>query len=297
MNYYNELDPKCAAWLRELIKAGLIPDGKVDERSITDVCSRDLHDFTQCHFFAGIGGWPYALKLAGWPTARPVWTGSCPCQPFSCAGKRKGTDDSRHLWPSWFNLIRECRPSICFGEQVASKDALGWLDGVFADLEVQDYACGASDMCAAGVGAPHIRQRLCWLAESAREQMGRTGQSRQCSNDGLEFSESRGAAVGCEQSGVDEPQSTGLPRRQPNVHQTGRGGERLQTTRPGNDGFWSSAIWHGCRDQKARRISPEPALFPLADGLPGRVALLRGAGNAIVPQVAAEFIKAYLEIE
>jgi DNA (cytosine-5)-methyltransferase 1 len=66
-----------------------------------------LRGFTQCHFFAGIGVWSYALRLAGWPDDRPVWTGSCPCQPFSAAGKGAGFADERHLWPAWHHLIRE----------------------------------------------------------------------------------------------------------------------------------------------------------------------------------------------
>jgi hypothetical protein len=88
--YYNEIDPKAAAWLRELIKQGHIADGVVDERSIVDVSPDELRGFTQCHFFAGIGVWSYALRSAGWADDRPVWTGSCPCQPFSSAGRRGG---------------------------------------------------------------------------------------------------------------------------------------------------------------------------------------------------------------
>jgi DNA (cytosine-5)-methyltransferase 1 len=164
--YYNEIDPYAAQWLRNLIDAGHIAPGIVDERSIEDVYPSDLRDFTQCHFFAGIGVWSHALRSAGWPDDRPVWTGSCPCQPFSAAGKGLGTADERHLWPAWAHLIRECRPRRVYGEQVASKDALAWWDVVHADLEDAHYACGAFDLCAAGVGAPHIRQRLYWLADS-----------------------------------------------------------------------------------------------------------------------------------
>jgi len=164
--YYNENDPQAAAWLRELIKNGLIANGDVDDRDIRDISPSDLGGYTQCHFFAGIGGWSYALRLAGWPDDRPVWTGSCPCQPFSTAGRGKGVADERHLWPHFHWLIEQCRPAIVFGEQVASKDGLAWLDLVQTDLEGAGYAFGAADLCAAGVGSPHIRQRLYWVANA-----------------------------------------------------------------------------------------------------------------------------------
>lgn len=163
--YYNEIDPSAAAWLRELIKHGQIAPGDVDERSIEDVCPADLLGYTQCHFFAGIGVWSYALRLAGWPDDRPVWTGSCPCQPFSAAGQGKGFSDERHLWPTLFHLIEVCGPERVFGEQVAGKDGLGWLDLVQADLEAVGYTCGAVPFPAAGIGAPHIRERLYWVAD------------------------------------------------------------------------------------------------------------------------------------
>ncbi|QOD65814.1 DNA cytosine methyltransferase [Ochrobactrum sp. MT180101] len=168
--YYNEFDPKAAAWLRELIKAGHIAQGDVDERSIVDIRPSDLIGYTQCHFFAGIGVWSYALRRAGWPDDRPVWTGSCPCQPFSAAGKGAGFTDERHLWPHFHWLIENCRPPVVFGEQVASKDGLGWLDLVQADLEGSGYASGTVDTCAAGFGAPHIRQRLYWVAHAGLRQ-------------------------------------------------------------------------------------------------------------------------------
>ena len=164
--YYNEVDPFAAAWLRELIRVGLIAPGEVDERSIEDVVPVELDGFTQCHFFAGVGVWSYALRHAGWPDDRQVWTGSCPCQPFSAAGKGAGFADERHLWPAFFHLIEQCKPVAIIGEQVANKDALAWLDLVFSDLEGAGYTCGAVDTCAAGFGAPHIRQRLHWVANS-----------------------------------------------------------------------------------------------------------------------------------
>jgi DNA (cytosine-5)-methyltransferase 1 len=162
--FYNEIDPYAAAWLENLIAAGYIAPGVVDRRPIQEIEAWELAEFTQCHFFAGIGIWSHALRRAGWPDDRPIWTGSCPCQPFSAAGQRKGISDERHLWPYWHQLIDQCRPAIVLGEQVASKDGLGWLDLVSTDLEASGYAFGASDLCAAGFGGAHIRQRLYFCA-------------------------------------------------------------------------------------------------------------------------------------
>jgi len=164
--YYNEIDPYAAQWLRNLIAKGHIAAGEVDERSIEDVRPDDLRGFTQCHFFAGIGVWSYALRIAGWPDDRPVWTGSCPCQPFSAAGKGLGFADERHLWPAWHWLVQERAPATLFGEQVASKDVDPWIDLVFDDLEALGYACGATPFPSAGIGAPHIRDRTYFVADA-----------------------------------------------------------------------------------------------------------------------------------
>ena len=305
MNYYNELDGGAAAWLRELIADGLIPAGEVDERSICDVRGRELDGFGQCHFFAGIGGWPDALRLAGWPEEREVWTGSCPCPPFSCAGKKKCCPscesealiphphktgvfacaecehqwyaDGRHLWPEMLRLVRQCSPAVVFGEQVASEDGLFWLAGVRATLEGCGYAVGAADLPAAGLGAPHIRQRLWWVADA-------------------EATERRRVAHPCECG----PQA-----------QTGGCG--------GLGGFWSDYLWLPCADGKSRRVGIRPSA--VADGIPGgmdasgqaglaqvetieilttheegRAMLLKGYGNAIVPEVAAVFIRACMGV-
>ena len=164
--YYNEIDPYAAQWLRNLIAAGHIAPGEVDERSILDVSPDDLTGFIQCHFFAGIGVWSHALRRGGWPDERPAWTGSCPCQPFSVAGVGSGMDDQRHLWPYWFHLIEQRRPAVVFGEQVEAAVRYGWLDLVQADMEGIDYAFAAAGIPAAGVGAPHIRQRLFFVADA-----------------------------------------------------------------------------------------------------------------------------------
>lgn len=225
--YYNDNDPQACAWLRELIARGHLPDGDVDERSILDVRPADLAGYTACHFFAGIGGWPYALRLAGWPDWRPVWTGSPPCQPFSSAGLSLGRDDPRHLSPKFAGLVGACRPPMLFGEQVASADVFGpaakgnrpgfegappwaWLDDLSDRMEAARYAFGASDIPSAGIGAPHIRQRtffgavdLEWLEHAARDgwdqwgaEPSRGGTSSGCGPGGLADSHGSGCAEG-----------------------------------------------------------------------------------------------------
>ncbi|MFV9533751.1 DNA cytosine methyltransferase [Pseudomonas aeruginosa] len=115
-----------------------------------------------------MGVWSLALRRAGWPDDRPVWTGSCPCRTFSSAGEGAGLDNPRHLWPAFAWLIRQRRPGEVLGEQVASKDAEPWLDLVQADLEAMEYAFGAIAFPSAGIGAPHIRDRTYWVANAMR---------------------------------------------------------------------------------------------------------------------------------
>ena len=160
MNYYNEFDPFCVEWLCNLKAAGHIPEGVVDGRSITEVQPADLVEYRQWHFFAGISGWSEALRLAGWEPDKEVFTFSCPCQPYSLAGKGKGDADARNLWPEARRIVRELRPAVCFGEQTQSPGGLRWFSGVRSDLEELGYSVGASDLCAAGVAAPHKRQRI-----------------------------------------------------------------------------------------------------------------------------------------
>lgn len=165
--YYNEIDPFAAAWLRELIKDGLIAPGEVDERSIEDVLPIDVTPFRQVHWFSGIGVWSLALRQAGWSDDTPVWTGSCPCQPFSAAGKGGGFDDERHLWPAFHFLIEQCQPPVILGEQVAGRNGDAWLDLVSDDMEATGYAFGAIETVACGFGAPHKRSRNYWVAHAS----------------------------------------------------------------------------------------------------------------------------------
>jgi DNA (cytosine-5)-methyltransferase 1 len=319
MNYYSEFDPGAAAWLRELIRERLIPPGDVDERSITDVAPNDLRGYRSVHLFAGIGGWPFALRLAGWPDERPVWTGSCPCQPFSAAGKRKGEADERHLWPVFRRLISECSPSVCFGEQVASKDGKQWLAGVRADLEGLGYAVGAADLCAAGVGAPHIRQRLFWVADAGHGEHGRADECEPRSraarlrDETATHAERCGSARGVlhpamleRHASHDGNDATERPEKPVGIRgsvgrlgDSDRGRQSFGAERDGdaqcdpadrdsprpNSASGPPSTSSPAGTEKRGALNPEHSRWLM--GYPGRVGLLRGYGNAIVPQVAA----------
>lgn len=260
VHYYNEWDKGAAAWLRELINNKLIPYGYVDERSITEVTPSDLEGFTQCHFFAGIGGWPLALQLAGIPESTRLWTGSPPCQPFSVAGQSRGFDDERHLAPVFLRLIRECKPELLFGEQVAAAIAKHWLDFVFLNLEEKGYTCGAAVLPACSVGSPQERKRTIFGAR-----MGYTNSARM----------------------------EGLWESQQVILQKGRKIQERYSLSPDV----ASCLWDSWKPQhgadKETRVIP-CGFCEATHGVSARVGRLRGYGNAIVPQVAAEFIKAFM---
>ena len=378
MIYFNEFDPFASVWIKNLF-----PDATIDKRSIVHVEATDAFRFTRCHFFGGIGGWEYALQLAGWPEDRAVWTGSCPCPPFSCAGKKQRCPacggrpvpcprrtgyficlscehawyaDERHLWPEFWRLIRDCLPPVVFGEQVASNDGRIWFAGVRATLERIGYAVGSADLAAASVGAPHIRQRLFWVADASGAERGRWTEPerkhgraihaanrsdtrgmadakdsdrraesecdeersrRSVSQDrrpdcwmadsadsrwragivnddaGEQHPSRRGAACGLGvtiEPGLERHAGDGDDGNQPGRIDADTAGS---TAAAGDIGDWGEYDILSCRDGKARRT--KPGIHPLAHGVSSRVGRLRGYGNAIVPQVAAAFIKAFME--
>ena len=326
--YFNEIDPYAAEWLRNLIAAGHLPAGDVDTRSIVDVAADDLVGYGQCHFFAGIGGWALAARLAGWPDDRELWTGSCPCQPFSVAGKGAGTDDERHLWPHQFRLIRARRPAVWMGEQVAAAVGKDWLDGVLADLEGIGYAGRAAVVPACAADAPHRRDRL-WVVT---ERGGAVDHSKRPRLEGL-------AGDGNDPLGRPQPDRPASEAGGGgDVADSISGGDRRKEpaadhVRPQADGpsnwvgrrcdargsAWGGAGWIIGHDGKARRVgtrirrvvdglsagldrvrpdggAEEVEMIPLLErGAVARVGKLRAFGNAIVPQVAAEVIAAYLD--
>jgi DNA (cytosine-5)-methyltransferase 1 len=238
--YYNEFDPKAAAWIKQLIKNGMIADGEVDERSITEVTADEIRGFTQHHFFAGIGGWSYSLRLAGWADDRPVCTASLPCQPFSVAGAQKGVDDDRHLLPHFIELVKQCNFQTIFGEQVPGAIKHGWLDDLCIEMEREKYAVGQIVIPAAAYGAFHIRQRLYWVAEKCVVPYNiKTVQHNEKDNDHEEMQQVRGSeasnriqeqSTGKRQADVFlhrmwEEKDAGIPQEKQNVAQCKSAGE------------------------------------------------------------------------
>ena len=320
---YNEIEDYAADWLENLIALGAIAPGIVDRRSIVDVRPDDYRGFRQAHFFAGVAVWSYALRRAGVSDDTALWTGSCPCQPFSAAGAGGGVDDERHLWPHWFHLIGAARPPRIYGEQVASKDGLGWLDLVSSDLEGAGYSIWAVDTCSAGSGAPHIRQRLRFCADDLRsgtmEQgsaslrqraFGRPGKFDRMDDSistGLEGQRDGQRDGHCTETGQREgslrpvASAGGIGWVADNAGERWKGRQNAAQTagrhcvdaggaivRPSpTNGFWRDADWLFCRDAKWRPV--EPFTFPLVDGSAFRV----GSGSAFEGKSRRGMLKGY----
>lgn len=331
--YYNEHDRQKAAWLRVLIGEGLIAPGVVDERSIHDVQPQDLEGFVQCHFFAGIGLWSLCLRRAGWPDDRPVWTGSCPCGPFSAAGKRQGFADPRHLWPEWVRLISERRPDRIFGEQ--SDQAVAWLDLVQGDLESLGYAVGACTLAAGGFGGSHERERIGFVADAdnaewwserapwndghwpkagrikGHRHLGYGGQGGGVADaDQLAWIEggaidrgidgrvgAKGQSSGLGGGGfagrLGDAGMAGLPDSEFGAVRRTWWGQAGRTTVEPSDPLWAGPDWLLCRDSRWRPV--EPGLSPLVDASPARMVRLRGYGDAIDVEAFTNLIAAYMD--
>jgi len=365
--FYNEIEPYLCTWLNHQIAAGLIAPGRVDGRDIRDLDANDLAGHRQVHLFAGVGGWAYAARLAGWPDDVELWSASCPCQPFSVAGKRGGTNDPRHLWPDVFRLVRQRRPAALVGEQVAAATGQGWLDGVFADLASLGYTCEAAVVPACAVNAPHRRDRLWFVAYTDDARLQRLVGDVAGAEEGWRVADGSAAASGVRDGagavgdadgvgGQVDPHAGGRApgsRARPLAGSGGAGAgvvadadesgaaegwlqrcgefggaggdpadragavsdpdERLRERRPDltqrhaqartaaardrvgpERGAWDDVEWIVGHDGKARRV-PRTGIRLLADGIPARIPRLRAAGNAIVPVLGAEVIRALME--
>lgn len=237
-----------------------------------------------------------ALRDAG--IERPLLlSGGFPCQPFSCAGKRRGAADDRFLWPEMCRIVSECRPPWVLGENVAGFVGMA-LDDCAADLERLGYAVRAFVVPAAGVGAPHRRERCFVLAHADREreqqQKGPVDAVGRRPRDGgptLADAEGPGLATRRIPGGPspafarpergraavpDADHAVGPLHRPP-----GRVGRAAEPVSWDGGGWWAA----------------EPRVGRVADGVPRRVDRLRSLGNAVVPAQVYPFVRAIADLE
>ena len=209
-----------------------------------------------------------------------IITGGFPCQPFSVAGKQKGTSDDRHLWPEMFRIVKEFTPRWIIGENVKGLTNIekGMVfESVCTDLEGEGYEVRAFNIPAAGVGAPHRRERI-WIVASLED-------SRRSLRSWSKFGEKDENEI--RKRYADQHQRPGSTSES-NVADasTGRRASQegeIQTRGNGTEhkGWWST----------------EPNVGRVANGVSGRVYRLRALGNSIVPQIATEIGYAIIKAE
>ena len=265
--YYNDIDPFCCAVLRRHIESGELPPGVVAERDIRTVDAEELMGHEQIHLFAGIGGFPFGLRMAGWPDGKPILTAGFPCQPVSVAGKRLGQEDERWLWPEVARVVRVVRPRLVLLENVPGLLVRGMGD-VLGDLAAMGYDAEWQSIPAAAVGAPHIRERVFVVAHP----------------------DSYGG--GCERGAERHREKIqGPSERNPSWHDA----DGLRATVPHPHFFTAE---RAAKSRSERSPWPaEPDVGRVAHGVPHRVDRLRALGNAVVPQVVAFVARMILEAE
>lgn len=320
---YNEIDRNACAWLRQLIAMNKITSGNIAETSIHNMPGpwsawlEEPQCFAWVHWFAGIGGWDLALQMAGWPKHKQIWTASCPCQPYSIAGKQKGNSDERDLWPDFFRVVKHFRPTTVVGEQVSSAIRAGWMDRLQKDMEAEGYTVGHIVLGAHSVNAPHQRQRLYWFATTKNLVPNADANEHRCPEQFNESREWDSSEPGhcpvidwsdIRNSRLDDFSGERRERRR-RIHRVSK---NARINKAGNWQEWERFVSKS--DGKSRPI--EPGVAPVVDGLPrgvvpssyrgleidannsaeARTMRIRGYGNAIVPQVAATFVRGLMDM-
>ena len=206
-----------------------------------------------------------------------ILTAGYPCQPFSVAGKQKGTEDDRHIWPFIFRIVAQKRPTWCVFENVHGHIAMG-LDQVLADLESEGYSTRTFVVPACGKNAPHKRDRL-WIVAYSNSDDGRNGSSTKSQGRQSRMEHRSGSQrQPIQESNKNVANSSGEGSQ---GRLSGRSNSERQSF-VGQSGCSSSTYGQSGEDWWA----VEPNVRRVAHGIPKRVDRIKGLGNAIVPQIA-----------
>ena len=189
-----------------------------------------------------------------------IISGGFPCQPFSVAGKQKGAEDDRNLWPEMFRVIQEIRPAWVLGENVANIVNFVEFDNILADLEAAEYEVWPLIIPAVAVDAKHRRDRVWIVAHSNRLRMERTRPKQQT------------AGISGKSKNVLNSASVGWPQSEIEARNVSKRETKWESWTANS---FNRYIWE-----------TEPDVGRVANGIPRRVDRLKGLGNAIVPQVA-----------
>jgi len=306
-----------------------------------------MNEKTHLDLFSGIGGFALAAKWNGYrtvgfcdnePYAQAVlkkhWpevpchkdirevrgelyagvtllTGGFPCQPFSVAGKQRGKDDNRYLWPEMLRVIQEARPTWIIGENVAGIVNLA-LDQVCADLEGQGYEVEPIIVPACAVDAPHRRDRV-WIVghskldglTASKTSGGLLDQSEEQRGKVKEWEPSGASCASSDVADTNGGQFSECESERKSVQMSGEGSQRIcdvadTVSERGCGGNskreYAEDAGQSSRDSRdnSRGVAtwlPEPNVGRVANGVSNRSHRLKGLGNAIVPQVASEIIR------
>ena len=238
-----------------------------------------------------------------------VITGGFPCQPFSVAGRQKGTGDNRYLWPEMFRVIKEFKPRWIIAENV--RGIINIQDGVVfenvcTDLESQGYETQTFIIPAAGVGAPHRRDRV-WIVANTRRSIG--GQQSARNKESIEagtFEETKWSFDRDSVTGSSKREKimadSNINREKRNQSENRKRSRLKQSSKVMADSkrVYVQGQQDRSRQEQSRRSGwwgIEPNVGRVADGVQGRIHRLKGLGNAIIPQIAEEIAKAILKAE
>jgi DNA (cytosine-5)-methyltransferase 1 len=240
-----------------------------------------------------------------------IVVGGFPCQPFSVAGARKGTDDNRHLWPEMFRIIKELKPRWVIGENVRGIVSIqnGMVfENVCTDLEGEGYEVRAFNIPAAGVGAPHKRERI-WIVANSRRTL-RQGSELEGENADESKQENADQYQRSSSTSTDNVADTHTRLSNGSVEEVQSGRQTFDTSSQRTDVAYTysqrqqeqcgteSVQKEGNESQRsssqARHTGweSEPDVGRVAHGLSGRVHRLKALGNSIVPKIAEEIGRA-----